>query len=169
MRSIFVISVLVLAGCAAVPSVPTHLQMQRAAIQQSAFSTNHSGNLNTNGGCTPPDGGGTFRFSGKGPGTFIGRNFESGSMVGYVHESCNWSGNATLTSLAHLRNSLTVGLTLSGFQTGWPCAPRFGQRVKWTVTSGTGKFVHATGNGTVKYTCNGYSTYTDQWTGTISF
>lgn len=170
-RLISAIGILLLAGCTAVPGVPTHLKTVNSAIQQSggAFSASHSGNLNTNGGCVPPDGSGTFKFSGKGPGSFIGRNFESGSMFGNVGVGCNWSGSATLTSLAHPGNSLTVGLTLTGFQTGWPCAPRFGARVKWNVTSGTGKFVHATGNGTVKFTCSGYSTYTDQWSGTISF
>ncbi|HET9343878.1 MAG TPA: hypothetical protein VFO25_13295 [Candidatus Eremiobacteraceae bacterium] len=40
----------------------------------------------------------------------------------------------------------------------------------FTVISGTGKFVNATGSGTVAFTCNSSNgTYTDHWSGTITF
>ena len=171
MRWICAVGLLLCAACSAVPSVPVHQQSRTAAIQVSggAFSSNHSGSLNTNGGCSPPDGNGEFKFSGKGPGSFIGRNFESGSMVGDPYVGCHWSGSATMTSSAHPRSSITVALSQIGYQSGWPCVPRFGQMVKWSISSGTGKFASAKGNGTIKFTCKGYSTYTDQWAGTITF
>ena len=167
-RWICAVSLLVTVGCSAVPSVPAHLQSQAAAIRMSggAFGAAHSGNF-TEGDCSPPGIYGHFSFSGTGSGDFIGRNLESGSMLGNVYQGCSWSGTTKLTSLAHPRNSLSMALSLSG---GEPC-PRFGGRTLFfTVMSGTGKFVHATGSGTVKLTCSfAKHTYTDEWSGTITF
>jgi hypothetical protein len=39
--------------------------------------------------------------------------------------------------------------------------------LSWTVTGGTGKFVHATGSGTVTFKCVG-ATYSDKWSGTLT-
>ena len=170
-RWICAVSLLVLAGCTAVPSVPTHSLAQRTALPDSggAFSATYSGSQSLR-VCNPPDGDGSFRYTGVGFGSFIRKSTESGSLLGDVHQSCNWGGKTTITSKFHPQNSITMGLSLRGFQTGTPCAPRFGQKVMFTVLSGTGKFANATGSGTVLFTCNGNNgTYTDQWAGTITF
>lgn len=169
-RSIFVISALVLAGCAALPNVPTHPQIQRAAIQQGGgpFSASYSGTQSLR-GCVPPDGDGSFKYIGVGFGSFIRKSTESGSLHGDVHQDCLWSGDATITSKFHPQNSITMSLILHGFATGTPCSPRLGQRVTFTVLSGTGRFANATGSGTVKFACQNNGTYTDQWSGTIAY
>jgi hypothetical protein len=172
-RWILVVVVLLVAGCSAVPSVPTHLQNAKAVIQESGgpFSATYSGSYSLR-GCTSPDGDGSFKYFGVGTGSFIRKSTESGSLIGDVHQSCKWSGKTTLTSKFHPQNTITMGLSLNGFQLGTPCAPRFAQKVMFNVLSGTGRFANATGSGTVKFTCsnsNGNGTYSDQWSGTISF
>ena len=157
---------LVLVGCAAVPSVPTHLQAVKPAIQQSggAFSASYSGQF-TSSTCSMSHEG-TFSFSGAGRGTFIGSSSEVGSMTSvFRFPMCQrYAGSATLTNTVHPRNTLTVSLVQPNSRFG-PCAvgPTF------TVTSGTGKFAQATGSGTVKFTCHNNGTYTDHWSGTITF
>jgi hypothetical protein len=171
MRWISAVAVLLLAGCSAVPTVPAHVQTQRAAIHYSGgpFKMTDSGQFTLR-GCAPPDGNGRFLFSGSGSGSFIHSENETGSMNGDVFLGCEWTGTATLVSSAHPRNTITMRLFLRGFGdgTGTPCRPPFLFHVQFTVLSGTGKFAGAMGSGTVAFSC-GNGTYTDQWSGTITF
>jgi hypothetical protein len=78
---------------------------------------------------------------------------------------CVWSGTATLVSRRHPANSVTVTLGLNDGSRTSPCSNGVG----FVVKSGTGKFVNASGYGTVTFTCSGSNTYTDQWSGTLTF
>ena len=159
-RLICAVALLILAGCTAVPSVPTHVQSQTAAIQQSggAFSGGYAGTYSGGGSCIA-----RFSFSGSGAASFIHGSTELGSMNAEM-QTCEFVGTATITSKLHPGNTITVGLGPSGE----PC--NFRTRilgVSFTVRSGTGKFRNATGSGKVKFTCG--SGYTDKWSGTITF
>lgn len=165
---IFAVAALLLAGCSAVAGVPTDLQTQEAAIQQSggAFNVSDSGNFDLS-GCGLFKGG-SFRFAGSGFGTFIHQDTEYGSMTsGTYPYDCSWKGTATLVSVAHPRNSIAV--ELGGAYNTDPCHTSRFHLVRFTVSGGTGRFVHATGSGTVTFTCNSNGTYTDQWSGTVTF
>lgn len=154
---------LFLVGCAAVPSVPTHLQPVEHAIQQSggAFSGGYAGTYSGGFSCTP---GARFSFSGSGTASFIQRSTELGSMNVEPGMSCANIGTVIITSKAHPHNTIVIDLGPSGA----PC--NFRTRivgVTFNVASGTGKFKNATGSGKVKFMCG--SGYTDKWSGTINF
>lgn len=170
-RLICAVALLVLAGCTSVPSVPTPLQTQRAAIKASGgpFNVTESGNY-TLSGCNPPYNG-NFAFSGSGSGTFIHRNNEGGTMIGDANTGCPWSGNVKLINALHPRNTISMSLILGKPPLGHndPCNPGGFQHIMFTVTGGTGRFAHATGSGVLEFACNSNGTYTDQWSGTITF
>lgn len=174
-RSILVLASLLLAACSAAPTIPSHVQTHDAAIQRSggslgtklvgpanggAFSASYSGQYSL----TPC---GTFKIVGSGYGSFIHKSSETGTMGIVPNMECNsWSGQATLVNTLRPRNTITVMLSATGTS---PCTPRIGTHVGFGVISGTGRFAHATGGGTIKFTCNSDGTYTDHWSGTISF
>src|SRR4029077_10441950 len=160
---------LVLVGCTAVPSIPNQPKVQGASIKASGgtFYATYSGTF-TQVLCSPPDGFGSMKFSGDGSGAFIHSSTESMSFTG-SDTGCTWSGTATLTNRLHPRNSITVGLNLAPSFDNNPCHTN-GKHIVFTITSGTGKFALATGSGIVRVACNlGAGTYSDQWSGTISF
>lgn len=168
-RLISAVAVLMLVGCTAVPSVPTHVQTQGAAIQRSggAFSASYAGSdgFNT---CPTMNGSSFFNFSGSGSGSFIHSSTETGSMT--VSGNCIWNGTAVLKNSAHARNTITMNLAFSSDNGvfGDPCHPKGQKHVQFSVLSGTGKFAHATGSGTVAFACHN-GKYTDKWSGTITF
>ena len=167
-RWICAATALLLAGCSTIPSVPTHVQMERETIRASggSFVATYSGNyaIRDCGGAI-----GTFHFNGSGSGSFIHGSKESGTMSS-GDKGCQWFGNATLTSSSHPRNSITMRLSLLNFGNGnTPCHPRFGAKVKFIVGGGTGRFINAAGNGTVVFMCHSDGTYSDQWSGTITY
>lgn len=157
-------SLLALAGCATVPSVPTHSLAQRTALPDSGgtFSVNDSGNYTRSGCALFP---GHFSFRGSGVGTFIHRNKESGGMSS-GRNSCTMSGSATMVSKGNPSNSITMTIVSNGL----PCF-RAPPTVTFNITGGTGRFARATGSGTVVFHCGfgNSGTYTDVWSGTITF
>ena len=159
------VAIFLLAGCSAVPSFPGHQQMQGAVIKASggAFNASYSGNFSLR-GCP----GGQFNISGSGSGSFIHGSSEKGYMSTNPN-GCGWNGYVTLTNALHPRNTIIVNLALINFPFQSPCSPRFATEVHFVVSSGTGKFAHATGSGKVVFTCHSNGTYTDQWSGTITF
>ena len=166
-RLICIVGLLVVAGCSAVPSVSTHPQTVIPAIQKSggSFVANYGGTWSGT-GCSPPFGDGYYQFNGAGYGSFIGGSTEQAALVGNTFNGCTWSGSATLKGINFPRNSITVKLRMkrSGID---PC--HSGGPLKFTVTKGTGKFRLAQGSGTVAFTCKGDGSYTDAWSGTITY
>jgi hypothetical protein len=168
MRWISAVAVLVLAGCSAISSIPTHSQTATTAIQESGgrFNATYSGTSKRSRCGGAP---GYFDFSGSGMGSFIQSSTEVGSMTS-GSGNCEWNGTATFTSSLHPRNSITVALFLSTSGLGnVPCHPRLNNIVKFTVASGTGRFADATGRGTVVFHCHINGNYSDDWAGSISF
>lgn len=165
---ICVAAILIGAACSALPSVPTHLQPRGAAIRASggAFSASYSGSYQV---ATCELNRGSFAFSGSGSGSFIHNSAETGSMeTTFGGGGCNWTGTATLTNALHPRNSINMDLSFGTRTGGSPCQA-FLNHVKFVAVGGTGRFVNAYGNGIVKFTCNSNGTYSDQWSGTITF
>ena len=166
-RLISVIALLFLTGCAAVSSIPTHATSEGGAIRASggSFGVSDSGNYDLT-KCRPPGGLGVFTFNGSGSANFIHKEIETGRMNS-DDSSCNgWRGSATLTSAARPRNSIKMKLSTTTNNT--PCV-LFGHAIKFTVTGGTGRFANATGTGTVAFACHSNGTYTDKWSGTVTF
>lgn len=166
-RLIATVVMLALIGCSAVPNIPTQVQMADTTIRTigGTFSATYSGNYSLR-DCEGQRG--HFQFTGSGSGSFIHSSTEKGSLYSGDH-GCGWNGPATLTSSAHPRNSIAMTLNLGNFTFGNPCHPRFAQKVKFIVVGGTGRFINAMGAGTVAFTCNNDGTYTDNWSGTITY
>ena len=162
-RLISVAALLVLVGCSVVPSVPTHVQMQNATIQQSGgpFGASYAGNETGGNSCLLNH---PFKFSGTGSAAFLHASSESGSMVWSHGFTCDLVGSDTLTSTNHPHNSVTVRM-----EYGLPGCQRSFKGMTFTVTGGTGRFANAAGSGTIKFSCHSNGTYTDQWSGTITF
>jgi len=159
------VAVFALAGCSTVPILSTHLQTSRSAIGASggAFSASYAGRFTS----SPCSNGrnGTFSFGGSGYGNLIGSSSETGSLTSRSRNGqCRflYKGPTTLTSTLHPRNTIMLSLSERGYT---PCVipPTF------AVTGGTGTFAHATGSGKVVFMCHLDGTYTDQWSGSITF
>lgn len=153
------------AGCGnqnyAVGGSPARFSDSRAA--GGAFTAKYSGSFTLT-SCTPSKNG-HFNFNGTGSAAFLHRSSESGQITDKRFGTvCVWSGSATLVSKRHSRNSITVSLGLNQGSHTSPC----NNAVGFVVKSGTGKFAHASGSGTVTFNCAA-STYTDAWSGTLTF
>ena len=130
-----------------------------------AFTGKYSGTYQYQ-GCGPsPSCEHIFTFTGSGKASFISNSNESGSLTCIASVSaCQYTGSATLQSTANSGDSINVQITESGSTSSLPC----GIPLSWTVTSGTGKFAHATGAGTVTFKCV-CGSYSDTWSGKLSF
>lgn len=162
-RSSFAIAALVLAGCSAVPSVPTHLQPAGSALRYSggAFSAAYAGTETGGEFCAYLQ---KVTFAGKGSASFLRRSKEVGSVEWTTGFSCNLRGKGTLTSTLYPDNSILVYLT----GTTQICDPR-GSGLFYTVGGGTGRFRHASGSGRISFVCKADGTYTDSWSGSLDF
>jgi len=169
-RLIFAIVVLGLVGCGSAERAAVNTPISSHGLRESggAFSATYAGNYRFN-GCAPPDGFGRFEARGVGSASFVHASFEHVTIDGNVFNQCSWSGNATITNATHHLNTITmsiVGATLFGRHLP-PCDSQ--KPETWTVTGGTGRFANASGSGTVAFTCQTNGSYTDQWTGTLTF
>jgi len=128
-----------------------------------AFTATYSGSSSFS-DCTGT-GNGYFKFRGKGRAVYLNRSIEVGKLTGTRSGShCVWSGNATLRSRHHSKNSVTFSLGLNGDRYHNPCNNALG----FVVKRGSGKFLNASGYGTVTFSCSN-STYSDAWSGTLTY
>jgi hypothetical protein len=106
----------------------------------------------------------TWKFHGTGNASFLNGSQERGTLKALASDSCKaWSGHATLKSSEKRHDSIFVQLFGAG-DGGNPCSVGF----QFTASGGTGKFVNASGSGTLTFHCSGHS-YTDQWSGTLYY
>jgi hypothetical protein len=107
---------------------------------------------------------GHFNFHGTGRANFLHRSKETGRLtIGGTTGACYTDGTATLRSAKHPRDTITV--SVKGEEGERPCY----HSLRYSVKQGTGKFVNASGFGTVTFKCVGSSTYSDQWSGTLYY
>lgn len=161
-RLIPLVVISMLVGCSAVTTIPTQVQTADTTIRTSggSFSGAYVGTESSGFNCVVNQ---TFTFSGSGSASFIHNSTETGSME-WHGPGCNMVGRATITNKNHPSNSINVALTYSA-----PPCERFKAGPNFTIVGGTGKFKTASGDGRVKFTCHPDGTYTDQWSGTITF
>ena len=127
-----------------------------------SFSANASGALSVIACSATKEG--SLTFSGTGEASFLHRMKESGSTYGGRHP-CYEHGKATLVAVSKPSDTVTVKLSGEEF---FFC--KIDRSLGFTVTRGTGRFSHATGSGTVTFTCHPKSgMYTDVWSGTLNF
>jgi hypothetical protein len=108
-----------------------------------------------------------FSFLGTGSASFIHASSEQGKLR-EANGGCpnaTWSGTATLTSSRHPSNTISVSLKTKQVS-GFPCSI---SGCSFSVTGGTGKFINAMGSGTVIMTKLGSHSYSDTWSGTITY
>lgn len=131
-----------------------------------AFSGSYSGRYSISGSCIVAASE-HFRFHGTGRANFLRQSTEHGhlKLEGQAGDCIGWNGVATLTSSDNPKNTVTVSISGGSFGDGTPCY----LSSVFTVTSGTGKFINATGGGSIKFQClSGYA-YSDQWSGTLYY
>ena len=89
---------------------------------------------------------------------------ENGSLSGTYHVfGCStWRGGTIFAIGNPAIGSIDFSLSSYDFTKGCVRGAQF------AVTGGTKKFAKAAGRGTVAFTCSG-KTYTDKWSGTITF
>jgi len=109
-----------------------------------------------------------FTFLGTGSASFIRASSEQGKLR-EGNGGCpnaTWMGTAKLTSSRHPSNTISVSLKTKRVGNGFPCSV-FG--CSFSVTGGTGKFINAKGSGTLIMTQLGSASYSDTWSGTITY
>jgi hypothetical protein len=124
----------------------------------------YSGTFSKDGDCSATA---TFNFKGNGKAKFLHSSSEQLSVKVYCG-SRHAAGSATLTSVQHPGDSITASVSSTDFQL--PC---HGFTMSYAVTGGTGRFLGASGSGTIvlkqpSRQCT-YQKYTDKWSGTLEF
>ncbi len=109
-----------------------------------------------------------FSFSGTGSASFIHASSEQGKLRERNGGCQNqpWSGTATLASFRHPANTISVSLSVNRIDGRAPCSTF---PCNFSVTGGTGKFKNAAGSGTLTITELGSNTYSDTWSGTVTY
>ena len=172
-----VLSTALLASCggqSSAPQLPASPGTLNQLSKPAAISPAHGGafSANASGGYTlvcRMESFGDFSFSGNGKASFLHGMQESGKMSNGFDCNGKWSGAATLIAERNRNNTVSVNLVGS---CRVHCLSPCQSAVTFTVTGGTGRFAHATGSGTVQFTCTnpyGNGTYTDAWSGTLNF
>ena len=168
-------AIAMLGGCNNAATVPTpgsdvatggaadlHRHKNEERMGGGAFNGGYSGTAKSR-SCVFHGYDGQFKFTGAGAVSFLGQSEESGNLRwnGPRATCSGWAGHVVLRSSKYPR--VRIKMQVSG--RAYSSCPT---TLSYTVTGGTGRFYHATGSGTVAFTCSG-SAYSDQWSGTISF
>src|SRR5579872_1807547 len=104
------------------------------------FTAAYSGTYSKSGDCSATA---MFTYKGSGDARFLHSSREQVKFTGYCG-SRNVTGSATLASIHAPGNSITASVSSTDFQS--PCE---GFTMSFTITGGTGRFRHASGNGTI--------------------
>lgn len=140
---------------AAMPQTP-----RSAPTEGGAFSAMYSGTYHKRGECL--SGNGDIKLRGTGNASFLNESKESETLKGHElgHGICHWDGPADLRSSTHSGDSIIMHVRKEYDLSGCRCM--------FNVVGGTGKFVDATGSGTVtvQFSNNKYS---EEWSGTIHY
>ena len=170
-QSLAVVAIVELAACSAAQNVspnvgagsnfrlgPTGIVFNHGGT----FKAAQSGTYSKSGDCSD-----TARLSYKGNGhaRFLHASSEQISLTVYCGARYA-TGSATLTSVRHPGDSITASVS------GYVASRCDGFTMPFTITSGTGRFANASGSGTIvlKAPSGGCPyTYTDKWSGTLTF
>jgi hypothetical protein len=128
------------------------------------FKAAYAGTFTRSGDCSDTA---MFSFSGNGHSKFLHSSDEQLKLT-WLCGGREVKGAVTLTSAGAPGNHFTASVLSTDFN--GPCS---GFTLSFTVVSGTGKFQHASGGGTIvvrrpSSSCTAY-TYSDKWTGTLHF
>lgn len=108
-----------------------------------------------------------FKFLGTGSASFIHASSEQGKLR-EANGGCpnaTWTGTATLTSSRHASDTISVSLKTKQ-ESSFPCSI---SGCSFSVTGGTGKFMNAAGSGTLIMKKLGSHSYSDTWSGSITY
>lgn len=127
------------------------------------FNGAYSGTRKTTGSCAKT-GYEAISYSGKGTASFLGPSSESGGIKIYGGGGlgqCKFTGGSfTLTSSKHPTDKISLSVSPPNIM---------GNPVTYTITGGSGRFAKATGSGTWSLANRRHDTYSDKWSGSISF
>jgi hypothetical protein len=129
------------------------------------FTAAYSGTYSEAGDCSATA---TFTYEGRGKtslGKFLNKSSQQISAIWYCG-SQDLTGSATLTSTRFPGASITASVSSSDFD-----GPCYGFTMSFKVTGGTGRFLGASGGGTIvvkrhSRKCISYR-YSDKWSGTL--
>jgi|ERR1700729_663374 len=122
-----------------------------------AFSGAYSGTLTSKSSCSQSSKG-VLTFGGTGKSSFFGKSHERGRVVSYSSLLCLAQGHFTLKSSKNTNDSVHFYVE-----------EQASRSFSYAVTGGTGRFANAKGNGKWSYTTGSGYTYSDTWTGTLTF
>jgi hypothetical protein len=130
------------------------------------FSGDYSGTWSrkTSYSCTAGNPNWHFRFQGIGSANFMHQSTEDGHVKthGGTRNYCYSSGVIILINSKHPKNTITFSVNGEGA----PC----NNTLRYTVKSGTGKFVNASGSGNVAFKCRAHQdAYSSRWSGLFNF
>lgn len=171
-QSVAVVSVIVLAACAAQNVSPNVGLASNSHVRTTRIISNHgrkfaaaySGSYSKTGDCSATA---MFTYKGDGKARFLRSSNEQIKLTWFCG-STDIAGSATLTSNRDSRDSVSASVSSTNFKS--PC---YDATMSFTVTGGTGRFRHASGGGSLvvhplSSNCFSYS-YSDKWRGAIKF
>ena len=146
------------AATAFIPSVAlSSTVVIRNARPSGPFTASYSGTLKTK-ACTIYMKNGKDTFKGSGTATGLGSSNEKATVKFNANFYCIASGGKGTLSSSTSKDKIKV--TVGGNPCTYP--------VSFTITGGSGKFVNASGSGTLSAVCTSNS-YTDSWSGTFTY
>lgn len=142
------------------PAMP--VTARTAPADGGAFSATYSGTYTKHGDCKVGSRSADIKFRGTGDASFLHESKESEKLQGHEfgHGFCHWDGPATLRSSTHSLDSIHMHVRKEYDLSGCRCT--------FSVIGGTGKFVDATGSGTVTVQFSDRK-YSEEWSGTLHY